>query len=197
MIEIDKTLVSNELLEAEFICNLSACKGACCVAGDAGAPLEEDEAKKLQEIYPKLLPYLNEAGKKAITEQGVWVKDPYDEAYKCSPLVENKECAYVVFEANGTAKCGIEHAYNDGAVDFIKPISCHLYPIRIQKYKSFEAINYHKWSVCAPACALGAEMKLPVFRFLKEPLVRKFGKEWFEKLEAANNYIQSQKKDTA
>ncbi len=180
MIEIDGKLLSLDLFTKDFVCNLSACKGACCVEGNAGAPVEKEEAAILEEIYPKVAPYLNEKGRAAIEAQGTSVQGHGELE---TPLVDGAECAYVVFEENGTAHCGIEKAYLDGAVSWKKPISCHLYPIRVAKYSSFEALNYDRWSICSDACALGAELQVPVFRFLKEPLIRKYGPEFYSELE--------------
>jgi len=180
MISIGDAIVSSEILEEAFVCDLSKCKGACCVDGDAGAPLEEEEASILDDLYSAVKPYLRPEGIKAIKEQGTFVVGQDGELE--TPLVNQKECAYVVFEG-GMTKCGIEKAQEDGVVDFKKPLSCHLYPIRIQKYSSFEAINYERWDICAPACALGASLKVPIYKFLNEPLVRKYGEEWYEELE--------------
>ena len=184
IIEIEKTLVSSQILEKEFLCNLKACKGICCIEGDSGAPLEDDELKILEEEYKNIAPFLREEGKKAIEEQGLYIKDEDDEWV--TPLVENAECAYVTFSDDGTAKCGIEQAQEAGKLEWKKPISCHLYPIRITKYEEFDAVNYHSWPICDDACTLGKEMGLKVYRFLKEPLTLRFGSEWYAALEAAD-----------
>ena len=188
MIQIEDKLISEDIFSEEFVCNLSKCKGACCVEGDIGAPLEKEETKILDKIYPKIKPYLTEAGIKAIEEQGTWVIDPNDGDF-VTPMVENKECVYVTFDENGITKCGIEKAYEQGAIDWQKPISCHLYPIRAQKYSTFEALNYHEWSICSDACALGKELEVPVYKFLKTPLIRKYGEEFYKTLsEAADEW---------
>ncbi|MEM1258082.1 MAG: DUF3109 family protein [Bacteroidota bacterium] len=181
MFQISNTLISEEILENNFVCNLSACKGACCVDGQSGAPLEEEETKILQENYEKVKPFLRREGIEAIEAQGPFVKG-FDGEWE-TPLVNNMECAYVTFDKKGIAKCGLEEAYNTGATDWKKPISCHLYPIRIQKYTAFTAVNYHKWTICDPACALGEELKVPIYKFVKEALVRKFGQVWYNELE--------------
>lgn len=181
MFQLGKTIVSDDLLEKEFVCNLTACKGACCVAGEAGAPLEQKELDILDREYDKIKRYLRPEGIAAIDEQGTWVERE-DGALE-TPLVNGAECAYTTFSENGTALCGIEAAYRDGATAFYKPISCHLYPVRIQEYTDFKAVNYHKWDICDPACALGEELSVPVYKFLKESLVRKFGLAWYEELE--------------
>ena len=180
MIEIGNKLLSSELFKKEFVCNLSACKGACCVEGNAGAPVEPEEAEILEKIYPKVRQYLTEEGRKSIENQGTSVAGIGELE---TPLNNGKECAYTVFDPDGTAKCGIEQAYNDGVVDWKKPISCHLYPIRIAKYTDFEALNYDRWSICSDACSLGEELKVPVYRFLKEPLIRKYGPDFYDELE--------------
>lgn len=181
MIAIDNSLVSEDLLDKHFVCDLSKCKGACCVEGDAGAPLEDKEVEKLEEIFEDIKPYLREEGILAILQNGTSVQDPSDNEW-VTPLVNNSECAYVVFE-NGITKCGIEKAWKDGISDFRKPVSCHLYPIRITSYKSYDAVNYDKWDICAPACDLGKELKVPVYQFAKDSLIRKYGENWYKDLE--------------
>ena len=180
MFQLNKTIVSEEILEKEFVCNLSACKGACCVDGDAGAPLDEAETKILAEIYPKVKAFLRPEGIKAIEEQGTHVVSDFGELE--TPLIDGKDCAYVIFDGK-TALCGIEQAYNEGIVDWKKPVSCHLYPIRVKEYSDFSAVNYHKWHICSDACALGEELGVPVYQFVKEALIRKFGQQWYEELE--------------
>lgn len=181
MIELGKTIISQDIFEKVFVCNLSACKGACCIEGDGGAPVTQDEIKILEEIYPKVEPYLRPEGIAAIKKQGTSVQDWDGEMV--TPLVNGKECAYVIFDEKGITKCGIEKAYEDGVVDFKKPISCHLYPIRVTHYRDFDALNYHKWNICSPACTLGAELKVPVYRFLKDALIRKYGEDWYAEVE--------------
>lgn len=180
MFQIGDTLISEEILSEDFVCNLSKCKGICCVEGDSGAPLDEDELAILDDIYQDIKPYLRQEGIEAIEKQGKYVQDT--EGEWTTPLVNNKECAYVIFDERGYVKCGIEKAYEDGVVDFKKPISCHLYPVRLKEYKKFTAVNYHEWSICSDACALGKELKVNVAHFLKEALIRKFGQEWYDEL---------------
>ncbi len=182
MIAIDDTLISEEILEKAFVCDLSKCKGACCVEGDAGAPLEKEEKLILEQGYSAVKPYLRKEGIAAIESQGKAVVDPNDGEF-VTPLVNGAECAYVIFDEKGVTKCGIEKAWEEGATSFRKPVSCHLYPIRISKYPSFDAVNYHKWQICAPACSLGAQLKVPVYQFAKDALVRKYGEDWFKQLE--------------
>ena len=181
MFQLGKTIVSEDIIEKDFVCNLSACKGACCVEGDAGAPLEEDEAKILSEIYPKVKPFLREEGIKAIEKQGTYITTEDGELE--TPLIDGAECAYVFFDQKGTALCAIEEAYNKGIVNWKKPISCHLYPIRVKEYSEFSAINYNKWHICDDACTLGKELQVPVYKFVKEALIRKFGEDWYMELE--------------
>lgn len=181
MIQLGKTIVSQDIIEKEFVCNLGACKGECCIAGEAGAPLTQGETKTLEAIFPKVKPFLRKEGIAAIEAQGTWVTSPAEELE--TPLVNGAECAYVTFTPEGIASCGIEDAYNAGAVDFKKPISCHLYPVRVQQYSEFAAVNYHRWPICDDACTLGKELQVPVYKFVKEALVRKFGEDWYSELE--------------
>ena len=183
MIQIDDKLISEDLFSEEFVCNLAKCKGICCVEGDAGAPLEEDETKILDEIYPKIKSYLRPEGIQAIEEQGTYTLD--FEGDLVTPLVNNAECAYVIFDEKGYTKCAIEKAYEDGVIDWQKPISCHLYPIRITEYSNFSAINYHEWDICSDACTLGKELGVKVYQFLKKPLIRKYGEEFYQTLSEA------------
>lgn len=190
MIQIDDKLISEEIFSEEFVCNLTKCKGACCVEGDVGAPLDKDELVILDNIFDKIKPYLTKDGIKALEEQGTWTTDPTDGMY-VTPMVEDAECAYVTFDEKGITKCGIEKAYEDGAIDWQKPISCHLYPIRVTEYSSFTALNYHEWSVCNDACTLGRELQVPVYKFLKTPLIRKYGVDFYDVMcEAAEEWKQ-------
>lgn len=180
MIKIGEVLVSDDVKEKEFVCNLEKCKGACCVEGDYGAPLEEDELEILKEIYPHVKPYLTREGIQAIEEQGTHVLD--DDGDLSTPTIGGKECAYALYDDKGILKCGIEQAYYDKKITWKKPISCHLYPIRITKKKNFEAVNYHKWDICSPACTFGKELGVPIYKFLKDPLIRKYGQVWYDEL---------------
>lgn len=183
MFQLDKTIVSEDILDNDFVCNLNACKGACCVKGESGAPLELEETKVLDEIYPKIKSLLREEGIKAIESQGTWIKNDFSEIE--TPLVDGEECAYVIFDDKGISKCGIEEANNQKLIDFKKPISCHLYPVRVKEYSSFSAVNYHKWQICDDACDLGKSLQVPVYRFVKQALIRKFGQDWYDNLEKA------------
>jgi hypothetical protein len=182
MIAIDETLISEDLLEKQFVCDLTRCKGACCVEGDAGAPLEHSETITLETEYEAIKPFLRKEGIAAIEAEGTSVIDPADDE-PVTPLVNDAECAYVIFDESGTTKCGIEQAWEAGATTFRKPVSCHLYPVRIQKYPAYDAVNYHKWQICAPACSLGESLQVPVYKFLKDALIRKYGPEWYTQLE--------------
>ena len=181
MFQLGKTIVSEDIIKKDFVCNLSACKGACCVAGDAGAPLEKEETKILDDIYEIVKPFLRKEGIDAIEAQGTWVTGDFGELE--TPLINNEECAYVIFDEHNTALCAIEEAYNQGMVDWKKPISCHLYPVRVKDYSEFAAVNYNKWDICDDACSLGKELQVPVYKFVKQALVRKFGQHWYDELE--------------
>lgn len=181
MIQIDDKLISEDIFSEEFVCNLSKCKGACCVEGDVGAPLDKNETLILDRIFEQVKPYLRKEGVEAIEQQGTWAIDPSDNDF-VTPMVEGKECAYVIFDEKGITKCGIEKAYEDGAVDWQKPISCHLYPIRVDEYRTFTALNYHRWEICSDACTLGRELKVPIYKFVKTPLIRKYGEEFYQTL---------------
>lgn len=191
MIKVGEVLVSDDIKEKEFVCNLEKCKGACCVEGDYGAPLEDDELEILKEIYPQVKPYLTQEGIKAIEEQGTHVFD--DDGDFSTPTIGGKECAYSLYDEKGILKCGIEQAYYDKKISWKKPISCHLYPIRITKKKNFEAVNYHKWDICSPACTFGKELGVPIYKFLKDPLIRKYGQAWYDELVAFIESSESKK----
>lgn len=182
MFIVGETLVSEELFEEYFVCDLNACKGACCIEGDSGAPLDADELDNLEEVWPEVKAYMRPEGIRAIEELGLYQMD--SDGDLVTTLVDgHRECAFVVFDNNGIAKCAIEQAYIDGKVSWKKPISCHLYPVRLKQLTEYTAVNYHRWQLCQPACECGASLKVPVYRFLREPLIRKFGKEWFEEME--------------
>ncbi|MEZ4948861.1 MAG: DUF3109 family protein [Saprospiraceae bacterium] len=185
MFVVQGKLISDDVVKEAFVCDLHACKGACCWEGDYGAPLEKEELEVLDSIQHILKPYLTEKGKKAIEEQGAYVLEEDEEQY-ATTLVDNGPCAYMIYDEKGIAKCGIEQAWLDGKTDFKKPISCHLYPIRIRKNEvvSFEALNYDRWDICKAACTLGEKLQVPVYKFLKDALIRKYGEAFFEELDA-------------
>lgn len=180
MIPVGNAIVSEELVKEQFVCDLNKCKGACCVQGESGAPLEESELEQLESIYEKVKPYLTKEGIIAIEQKGLYLKDEDDDWV--TPLIgKHGACAFTIYN-NGIAACGIEKAYRDGKINFQKPVSCHLYPVRITSYKNYDAVNYHKWEICSPACALGKELKVPVYEFVKDALIRKYGASWFAEL---------------
>ena len=192
MIQIDDKVVSSEILQKKFCCDIVQCKGLCCVHGSSGAPLSAEEAIILEEILPKVKPYMVKAGIEAVEKQGTSVTD--SDSDLVTPLIDGKECAYVVFQ-DGIAICAIEKAWFDKKVDFRKPISCHLYPIRVKDYETFTALNYDVWDVCAPARKLGENNELPVYKFLKEAIIRAYGEEFYEQLEDAEKLLSSQKSE--
>jgi len=181
MIEVGTVLLHEDVIKENFVCNLNKCKGACCLEGDSGAPLDANELDILKEIYPKVKPFMNAKGIATVEREGTHVQD-FEGDYTTPCVDTNKECAYVIFE-NGITKCAIEKAYEHGVIDWKKPISCHLYPIRITKYPEFDLLNYDRWSICSPACTFGNELKVRVYEFLKAPLIRKYGEEWYAELE--------------
>jgi hypothetical protein len=187
MLQIENTIISLDIFDKKFCCELSKCMGACCVHGDSGAPLEDNEVEVLEKIYPQIKLFLRDESIKTIENEGAWVIDIDND--KVTPLVDNKECAYAIFEDN-VAKCAIEKAYNAGITKFQKPISCHLYPIRFNVYSEFIAINYHCWEICKPALNKGISLNTPIYVFLKNALVRKFGTNWYNQLEIAAKGIE-------
>jgi hypothetical protein len=192
MIQVGELLVSEDIFETYFVCDLNACKGACCVEGDGGAPLREEELGILEETLSDVHPFLPESGKRAIELQGAWVVDT-DGDY-VTPLVDGKHCAYTVFSEDGKANCGIELAWKSGKSKFRKPISCHLYPIRVQKLADTDALNYHQWSICEPACRCGSSLKVPLFKFLKEPLISAYGEAWYAQLPDVAEALEAYKR---
>lgn len=192
MIAIDNVLVSDELVKEAFVCDLNACKGACCVDGDAGAPLEKKELKNIDDVFDKVLPYLGKESREQINRQGHYVYDA--EFGWVTPTINGAICVYGIKAENGIVKCGIEQAYLDGKIKWKKPISCHLFPVIAKKSKDgvTEFANYEpREDHCKAACALGKKLKVPVYQFLKEPLIRKFGKNFYESLDATAQHINS------
>jgi len=188
MIQIGKIVVSRELFAHQFVCKLDACEGNCCVHGDSGAPLEKDEAEILDREAQLIKPYMRKDGIAVIEEQGNWVVD--SDGDMVTPLLNgDEECAYVIFEGD-IAVCAIEKAWEAGVTSFRKPVSCHLYPIRVTKLYEGEALNIHQWSVCAPAREFGKTLGVPVFRFLKDALVRVYGEDFYKELEEINVLIE-------
>lgn len=188
MLVIGKTIISEEILEKRFVCQLSSCKGSCCILGDEGAPLERGELRLLKANYPVFQKYMTSQGIESVEKQGLYTKNSHGDY--ATPLIDGKECAFTCFE-NGIAFCAIEKAFNEGSIKFRKPISCHLYPIRITKMGQYDALNYHEWDICKSALQNGKILNVPMFVFLKEPLIRRFGKTWFAELELAEQYLAS------
>ncbi len=180
MIILQNTVISDDIRDEQFVCQLSACLGACCVEGDQGAPLEASELPVLARIYEAVAPFLTPAGRAEIARVGTSVVE--SDGTLATPTLNGRECAYALYDGAGILKCGIEQAYRAGAIDYPKPISCHLYPIRITKYDGFDALNYDRWDICAPACANGKALGVPVYRFLQAPLTRKYGEDWYREL---------------
>ena len=192
MIAIENVLLSDEVVQEQFVCDLNSCKGGCCVDGDCGAPLTEAETKIIATIYPKVKPYLNAEYIAEIEKQGTHTTD--DEFGFVTPTINGGICVYAYTDDIGIVKCGFEKAWKDGVIDFQKPISCHLYPIRIKQMPGYEAVNYEPRKVlCKPACKLGKQLKVPVYKFLKDSLVRKFGNEFYETLDAVAQKMNSKK----
>ena len=190
MIEIDDKIVSSDILRECFACDLGKCKGICCVEGDAGAPLELDEVDLLEEEYENYAPYMTEEGRREVERQGFMVVDS-DGDYT-TPLVNNAECAYAFCE-NGVTFCAIERAYREGKCSFLKPISCHLYPIRVMQFSNGTfVLNYHRWSVCRDAVECGRKIGLPVYKALKEPIIRRFGEDFYKALKCAEELLKEQ-----
>ena len=180
MLIVQNTIVSEDVVDCCFCCDLAQCKGCCCVEGDFGAPLLEEEIPILKQILSQVRPYMTEEGRRVVDNEGVSSLD--NAADPCTPLVDNRECAYVAWGSDGTAYCAIEQAYRDGCIDFPKPVSCHLYPIRVDDFGEFTAVNYHEWDVCSCARIKGKETGIPLYRYLEQPLIRRFGQSWYDEL---------------
>ena len=190
MIAIDNVLLSDEIVEEQFVCDLAKCKGGCCVDGDCGAPLTKDETKIIARIYPQIKSSLNPEYIPEIERQGKFTTDP-EHGY-VTPTVNGGICVYGYTDETGTVKCGIEKAWKEGKTDFRKPISCHLFPIRVISHPGYEALNYEpRETLCKPACKLGKSLKVPVYVFLKDPLIRKYGEEFYGALEAVAEKMKS------
>jgi hypothetical protein len=190
MLQIDDKLISLDILEKKFVCRTEHCLGACCISGDSGAPLEHSETDLLNKEYDNIAPFMREEGRKTVKKLGTHVID--DDHDQVTPLIEGKECAFVIFE-RGIARCAIEKAFLAGKTSLRKPISCHLYPIRAKKYPSFLALNYDRWEVCKPAREAGEELQVSVFQFLKEPIIRRFGEEFYRQLQIAARHLEEDK----
>jgi hypothetical protein len=194
MVQIDDKIISLDIFEKHFVCDLPKCLGSCCVEGESGAPLEDEETTILEDIYPKIKPLLSPEAVEIIEKNGTWEIDA--DGDKVTPIIHGRECVYTYFDSEGICRCAIEKAYEEGIIKFKKPISCHLYPIRVDKYPDYEALNYHVWPVCNPARELGEKMGMPVFRFLKESIIRKYGEKFYEEMEEIANHLEKQKPDS-
>lgn len=181
MLQIQDTLVSLDLAERFFLCDLDSCLGQCCIDGDAGAPITEEENRKLREILPVVKPYLLPSALREIEENGVSYVD--EEGDLVTQIVEGRNCVFTTYGPGGMCMCAIEKAYREGKTDFYKPISCHLYPVRLKEYDGFTAVNLHRWKICRCAEVLGRAKGVRAYKFLKAPLIRRFGEEWYNELE--------------
>ncbi|HBX50044.1 MAG: hypothetical protein A2275_17725 [Bacteroidetes bacterium RIFOXYA12_FULL_35_11] len=190
MLQIENTIISLDVLEKKFCCDLQKCKGCCCVNGDSGAPLTIEETGILSDIYPEIKKYLREEGIHAIESNGLFYTD--SEFDQVTMLINGKECAFTIIE-DGIYKCAIEKAFYNGDIDFQKPLSCHLYPIRIKKHSRFEAVNYNEWVLCKPALQNGEELNIPLYIAVKDALIRKYGQEWFDQLDYAAKNLKIEK----
>lgn len=191
LVEIGNKIVSTQLFERKFVCDLNTCKGACCIEGDAGAPLTDLEINILEEELDHIKPFMREVGIKAVEESGVFYIDQENET--ATTLVNKKECAFVFFDEKGITKCAIEAANKAKKTTFKKPISCHLYPIRVKHFDNFTALNYNQWDICESACDCGEKLNIPVYKFLKEPLTRAFGEAFFNELEIVNEEVNKER----
>ena len=193
MLQIDDTIISLDVIESQFICDLCKCKGQCCVYGESGAPLEKDENDKINEILPIIWDELSPEAQALIEVQDMSSKD--NDGELVTSIIKGEECVFTYFDEDGVCKCVIDKAYREGRITVPKPISCHLYPIRLQKYPNFTAVNYHKWSVCKPAVELGEREGVELYKFLKEPLIRKFGEKWYNELCDTVELLEKEKKE--
>ncbi|MFP4059787.1 MAG: DUF3109 family protein [Bacteroidales bacterium] len=192
MLQIGDKIISLDILQESFCCNLEKCKGNCCVYGDSGAPLEKSEAKILEKNYKVIKPFMRKEGIQTVNKKGSSVIDKDGDLV--TPLVNNGECAYVFFE-NGIAFCAIEKAFNEGEINFRKPVSCHLYPVRVKKYSNFTGLNYDRWDICNPAIEKGEKLNLPLFVFVKDALERMFDSKFTEELKIAIDEIEKSEKN--
>ena len=190
MIQIEDTIVSLDVIERRFMCDLSQCRGACCIEGESGAPLEEGEAEQLRLALPEVWDELKEDAREVIRQQGVSYLDA--DGDEVTSIVNGRDCVFTRYAPDGTCHCALEQAFREGCTTFMKPISCRLYPVRVTQYRRFRAVNLHRWEVCRPAEILGERLGIPAYRFLREPLISKFGAEWYTALEAAAEMVARQ-----
>ena len=190
MVQIGNVIVSFDVLKQKFYCDLEECKGQCCVEGDSGAPITQEEKAKLDEVLPTVWNELSAKAKEVINRQGTSFVDC--EGDLVTSIVNGKDCVFTCYDDKGCCYCAIEKAFREGKTDFYKPISCHLYPIRISKIGSYDAANYNRWDVCKAAILKGQKEGISIYQFLKEPLIRKYGAEWYGELEQTVAELQKQ-----
>jgi hypothetical protein len=191
MIEIGRTILSRDIFEQHFLCDLLKCKGACCVEGDSGAPLAREEAEIIEGEFQNFQEFLPGKHKHEIEKQGFSIIDKDGDLV--TPLINDRQCVYSFTDERGILKCAIEKAFIEGKTSFRKPVSCHLFPIRITEYKRFDAVNYQELAICIPGRECGNSAKLPLYKFLKEPLIRKYGEEWYNEVEMVAEYMENKK----
>jgi hypothetical protein len=179
MIVIDNTIISDEFRTALFCCELQKCSGSCCVEGDAGAPLEEEEISQLEDHFNEIKPFMSDKGIEAVKQSGVFDYDASGDYV--TPLIQDRDCAFVYYEGD-IVRCAIQKAYDEGRITFQKPVSCHLYPVRLYKNAGFVNVKYHQWSICDPARENGKRQGLYLYQFLRDAFIRKFGADWYFKL---------------
>ena len=196
MLLIQELLISDDVIEKKFICNLKACKGACCWEGEWGAPLSREELITIEKIYPAMQPFLRPEAVERIKEVGLYEWNEVPQEYGTT-LMEDGACVFMTYNALGIATCGMEEAHRAGVTDFKKPISCHLYPIRVTKNEDtgFEALNYDEWDICSAACALGEKEQVAVYEFLKEPIIRKYGADFYQELDIIAKLMEAERKE--
>ena len=190
MLQIQHTLVSLDLVERYFTCDLDACLGACCIEGDAGAPVTEAEAKRLAEVWPEVRDEMAPRAVEAVESEGVAYRDPDGDLV--TQIVDGRDCVFTCYAPGGKCLCALEKAQREGRIADVKPISCRLYPVRIKEYDGFTAVNFHKWKICRPAEALGRRLGVRAYEFLRGPLVARFGEDWYRELElTAKEWLSS------
>ena len=189
MVEIQNTLVSLDIFQVQFCCDLASCKGACCIEGDAGAPVSLDEVEGLEEAADIVWDELSRKAQRIIKNEGVVYPDAVGELV--TSIVDGRDCVFTCHH-DGCCYCAIDKAYREGRCTHNKPLSCHLYPIRLKKMGDYTAVNYHQWGICQPALALGKKLNLPLYKFLKEPLIRAFGQSWYDELELTASELKKQ-----
>ncbi len=186
MVIIGNTVVSLDILEKEFCCDLQTCRGCCCIEGDAGAPITDEENRRIEQLLPVLLPQMTKQARQAVEERGISYRDPEGELV--TQIVDGKDCVFSRVDHNGWCYCLIEKACREGKTDFLKPVSCHLYPIRVKEFPArgdadaMSALEYHRWDICHCARQLGKKQHIPLYQFLREPLIRRFGQQWYDEL---------------